>query len=67
MKCYGIVIEYNGVYGIIKGIDEKDYTLLDKNVIDQNIKKGDHVIFEVEEVNKFGNVTNIARFVKLKD
>ena len=45
MKNYGKVMQYNGVYGNIKGIDVVDYKLLDKNVVDKNIKLSDNVEF----------------------
>lgn len=65
MKNYGKVINYNGVYGNIKGVDGIDYTLLDKNVIDKDIKELDNVEFEKEYFKTPEIEINIARFVKL--
>ena len=65
MKIYGKVIEYNGVYGIIKGVDGIDYKLLDKNIIDKNISVSDNVVFECERFKTCEVIVNIARFVKI--
>lgn len=65
MKNYGKVMQYNGVYGNIKGIDGVDYKLLDKNVVDKNIKLSDNVEFEKEIFKTPETEINIARFVKL--
>lgn len=65
MKNYGKVMKYNGVYGNIKGYDGNDYKLLDKNVIDKNIKLLDNVEFEKEIFKTPEIEINIARFVKV--
>ena len=65
MKNYGKVTEYNGVYGNVKGIDGVDYKLLDKNVVDKNIKLSDNVEFENEVFKTPEIEVNIARFVKV--
>lgn len=62
---YGKVIKYNGVYGNIKGIDGKNYTLLDKNIMDSKIKEGDDVEFEKEFFKTLEVEIYLARFVKL--
>lgn len=64
MKDYGKVIKYNGIYGTIKGMDGKDYNLLDKNVVDNNLKTWDYVEFEKETIKTPEVNANIARFVK---
>lgn len=65
MKNYGKVVEYNGVYGSIKGVDGKDYILLDKNIFDQELKELDNVEFESEVFNTPEVNMKIARFVKV--
>lgn len=65
MKNYGKVIEYNGIYGNVKGVDGVDYLLLKKNVIDSNIKALDDVEFESEFFKTTETEANIARFVKV--
>ena len=65
MKNYGKVMEYNGVYGNIKGIDGIDYKLLDKNIIDKNIEILDNVEFENEIFKTPETEIYIARFVKV--
>ena len=58
-------MEYNGVYGNIKGIDGIDYKLLDKNIMDKNIEVLDNVEFEKEIFKTPETEINIARFVKV--
>lgn len=65
MKNYGKVMEYNGVYGNIKGIDGIDYKLLDKNIMDKNIEILDNVEFEKEIFKTPETEIYIARFVKV--
>lgn len=65
MKNYGKVIEYNGVYGSIMGIDGIEYKLLDKNIIDKNIKLSDIVEFEKDFFKTPETEVYIARFVKI--
>lgn len=65
MKTYGKVTEYNGVYGNIKGVDGIDYKLLDKDIINENIKVSDHVEFEKEVFKTPEIEVNFARFVKV--
>ena len=65
MKNYGKVIKYNGVYGSIKGVDGVNYKLLDKNIIDKNIKVSDDVEFVQENIETPEVNVNIARFVKV--
>ena len=65
MKNYGKVTEYNGKYGNIKGIDGIDYTLLDKNIIDNELKVNDNVEFESDTYKTVDVEVNMARFVKV--
>ena len=65
MKNYGRIIEYNGVYGKIKSIDGIEYSLLDKNIIDKNIKELDYVEFEAENFNTLEIEISIAHSVKI--
>lgn len=65
MKNYGKITEYNGAYGNIKGIDGKDYKLLDKNLIDKNATRLDNVEFENETIKTPEVEVNIAKFVKV--
>lgn len=64
MKNYGKVIKYNGLYGKIKDNKGNDYVLLDKNILDKNIKEDDEVIFEKENHQTPELDINIARFVR---
>ena len=64
MKNYGKVLKYNGVYGNIKSIDGGNYILLDKNVIDYDIKECDNVEFEPEFFKTSEVEIQIARYVK---
>ena len=64
MKEYGKVEEYNGVYGTIKGNDGIDYTLLDKNIIDENVQENVEVEFEKDNYRTVETEVNIARFVR---
>ena len=65
MKNYGKVIEYNGIYGKIKGVDGTEYKLLDKNIIDKNISPSDYVTFENQFFKTPEIEINIAKFVKI--
>ena len=64
MKNFGKIIKFNGAYGNIKGTDGKDYILLDKNIIDKNIKVADDVEFEPETIKTPEIEVNVAVFVK---
>lgn len=65
MKNYGKVTEYNGLYGKIKSVDGNNYTLIDKNIIDKDIKISDNVMFE-SEVHKTPEINiNVAKFVRV--
>ncbi len=67
MKIYGKINDYNGVYGSIIGEDGIKYTLLDKNIIDKDIKINDKVEFENDVFKSSEVELNIARFVKIKE
>ena len=64
MKNFGKVINYDGVYGKIKSIDDKEYILLDKNLIDKDIKESDNVQFESEKFQSIEVDVNVARLVR---
>lgn len=65
-KVDGVIIDYDGSCGTILGVDGKYYLLLNKEIIGNNIKKGDVVEFTFDE--KFTPTMNklIARFVVKK-
>lgn len=65
MKKYGKVMNYNGVFGTIKGIDGKSYLLLDKNLIDKDLNEFDNVQFESENYVTDEVDVELARFVKV--
>ncbi len=62
---YGKITLYNGSYGIIKGIDGKDYTLLEKDLVSKNAVLHDNVVFEGETLVTPEVEVNMARFVKV--
>lgn len=64
MKNYGKVTKFNGLYGSIKGVDGVDYVLLDKNLVDTDIKLYDNVEFEPELYQTPEVEVQMARFVK---
>jgi hypothetical protein len=64
MKNYGKIIDYNGVYGHIKGIDGIDYILLDKNLVDGEVNVQDNVEFESEVYKTQEVEVQMAMFVK---
>ena len=64
MKNYGKVTKFNGLYGSIKGVDGIDYVLLDKNLVDTDIKLYDNVEFEPELYQTPEVEVQMARFVK---
>lgn len=64
MKNYGKVIEYNGLFGNIKGVDGVDYVLLDKNLVDKDVNVLDNVEFEPEVFQTPEVEVQMARFVK---
>lgn len=65
MKNYGKVMNYNGVFGSIKGIDGINYTLLDKNLLDKDLNIFDNVEFEIENIKTPEVDVNMAYFVKV--
>lgn len=66
MKEYGIIKEYDGYCGIISGINNIDYLLLKKDILYENVVKGDIVIFTAEELAVNNEIRLIARFVEKK-
>lgn len=65
LKKYGKVVSYNGMNGTIKGIDGKDYLLLDKNLLDKDLNVLDNVQFESENYVTDEVDVELARFVKV--
>lgn len=66
MKLNGKITNYQGIAGNIKGVDGKDYILLDKNLVDKNekVKENDNVQFEPEYFKTPEVEINMAMFVK---
>lgn len=66
MKINGKITNYEGMAGNIKGVDGKDYILLDKNIVEQNeeLKENDNVEFEPEYFKTPEVEINMARFIK---
>lgn len=64
MKTYGIVVDFDGLYGHIKAVDGQNYIVLDKEIMSKNLNKFDYVEFVPEYYNTVENNINIARFVK---
>ena len=54
MKNYGVVTEYNGFYGNIKGIDAIDYRFLKEDLVkkDETFETNKHVEFEPMKIEK---------------
>ncbi len=65
MVNYGKITRYNGNHGNIKGIDGKDYTLLEKNLVDKDAVLYDNVQFDGETITTPEVEVNMARFVKV--
>ena len=65
LKKYGKVVSYNGMNGTIKGIDGKNYLLLDKNLLDKDLNVLDNVQFESENYVTDEVDVELARFVKV--
>ena len=64
MKKYGKIVDFNGVFGNIKGIDGLDYILLDKNLIDIDVSVLDNVEFQSELYKTPEVEVQMAMFVK---
>ncbi len=67
LKTYGIVKDYDGYNGTIKGIDGINYILNYQELANTNrndIKVGDYVEFEPEQYNTIETNYYIARFIK---
>jgi len=67
MKKYGIVTEYDGLVGRIKGVDNIDYKFLREDVVqnDFNFRENNHVEFEPQIINKPDVVFYRANYVKV--
>ena len=65
MKEFGKVTEYDGYYGKITNQEGKEYTLFNKEVMDnEQLDKYDVVSYVPEEYHNDLVDENIARFVK---
>lgn len=64
MKTYGKVVDYDGFYGYIRAVDGQNYIVLDKDMLESNLKQADYVEFLAEQYNTVETNINIARFVK---
>ena len=66
MNCnqFGKIVDYNGLYGHIKSVDGKNYVVLDKDMMESNLKVEDYVEFIGENYNTVETNIDIARFVK---
>lgn len=67
MKEYGIIKDYDGYCGTIISNNNTEYLLLKKELLYDDVNKGDIVIFTPEAVFTLIENKNIARFVKLKN
>lgn len=67
MKNYGIITEFDGYLGKIKGVDSKDYKFLKQDIVDKNFiyEENTHVEFEPQIINKPDFVFNRANYVKV--
>ena len=67
MKNYGIVTEYNGFYGNIKGVDAIDYRFLKEDIVkkDETFEKNKHVEFESQKITKQDFTFYRANYVKV--
>lgn len=65
MKENGVVIKYNGFYGIIEATNKDKYILLKKEVKDGKISVEDKVEFEPDILPYEEGKIKIARFVKV--
>lgn len=67
MKNYGIVTEYNGITGNIKGVDSIDYKFLKEDLVlkDTNFLENNYVEFEVQRIEKSEFVFYRANYVKV--
>ena len=66
MKNYGIVTEYNGFSGTIKGIDAIDYKFLKEDLVKKevNFDLNPHVEFEPQIIKKIDFTFYRANYVK---
>lgn len=67
MKTYGKVVDYDGFYGHIRAVDGQNYIVLDKDMVESNLKQSDYVEFVAEQFDTVETNINIARFVKRLD
>ena len=66
MKNYGVVTEYNGFYGNIKGIYAIDYRFLKEDLVkkDETFDANKHVEFEPMKIEKEDFTFYRANYVK---
>ncbi len=63
MKQFGKVVAFNGFNGFIKGIDGKDYLIINHEIMDE-IKLNDNVYFEPDNYKSTEIDQDIARFIR---
>jgi hypothetical protein len=65
MKTFGKVKEFDGYNGYIKGIDGKDYLLMQRDISsEEELHVDDKVYFEPDHFETVEIQEDIARFVK---
>ena len=68
MKTFGKISEFDGYNGYIKGIDGKDYLLMQKEITPpEELRVDDKVCFEPDYFETVETKEDIARFVKRLD
>lgn len=65
MKEFGVVIRYNGFYGIIETTNKDKYILLKKEIKNSKVSVEDKVEFEPDILPSEVGQVKIARFVKV--
>lgn len=63
MKNYGIVTDYDGITGNIKGVDAIDYKFLKSDLL-SDINENKHVEFEPQKIEKPDFTFYRANYVK---
>jgi len=64
MKQYGKVTDFNGFNGFIKGIDGKDYLIMNHELLSNDIVLNDLVYFEPDIYESTELKQDIARFIR---
>lgn len=67
MKKYGIVTSYNGCWGIIKGVDNIDYSFIKEDLVqkEENLIVNEQVEFEPQIIKKSDFNFYRANYVKI--